>query len=60
MIAAKAVAEVVLRVSPSWHLLFFQDLLSFVFWVAGFFGNTIEWRGIRYQLHTDGKFTRIG
>ncbi len=58
-IAAKAVAEVVLRVEPDWQLLLPQDLLSFAFWVAGFFGNTIEWRGIRYKLHTDGKFSRL-
>ncbi len=34
-----------------------QDLLSFVFWVAGFFGNTIHWRGRTYRLHPDGTFT---
>jgi hypothetical protein len=36
-----------------------QDLLSFVFRAAGFFGNTSEWRGIRYLLQPDGTFTRI-
>lgn len=35
-----------------------QDLLSFVFWVAGFFGNSIQWRGQEYRLHKDGTFTR--
>lgn len=41
------------------HLLLLplQDLLSFGFWVAGFFGNEIEWRGKRYILHADGTFT---
>lgn len=34
-----------------------QDLLSFAFWVAGFFGNTIHWRGSVYRLHKDGTFT---
>ncbi len=34
-----------------------QDLLSFAFWIAGFFGNTIHWRGQTYQLHRDGSFT---
>jgi ceramide glucosyltransferase len=35
-----------------------QDLLSFAFWVAGFFGNTIDWRGERYRLEKDGRFHR--
>jgi ceramide glucosyltransferase len=34
-----------------------QDLLSFVVWLAGFFGNTIAWRGRQYHLHPDGTFT---
>lgn len=34
-----------------------QDFLSLVFWVAGFFGNTIVWRHRRYRLHADGTFT---
>ncbi len=34
-----------------------QDLLSFAFWVAGFFGNTIHWRGRVLDLHKDGTFT---
>jgi ceramide glucosyltransferase len=36
-----------------------QDLLSFGFWVAGFFGNEIEWRGIRYRLEKDGTIRPI-
>lgn len=39
-----------------WFLVPVQDLLSFGFWVAGFFGNTIEWRGRRYELLADGRF----
>lgn len=38
-------------------LLPLQDFLSFGFWVAGFFGNTIQWRGRVFQLHRDGTFT---
>jgi ceramide glucosyltransferase len=37
-----------------------QDILGFVFWIAGFFGNTIQWRGRRYRLLPDGRFVVVG
>lgn len=43
----------------TFSFLIVQDFLSFGFWLAGFFGNTIEWRGRRYILHKDGRFTRL-
>lgn len=36
-----------------------QDLLSFVFWLAGFTGNIIAWRGRRYRLRRDGTFEPV-
>jgi ceramide glucosyltransferase len=39
-----------------WLLVPLQDVASFLFWVAGFFGNTIVWRGRRYYLRRDGTF----
>jgi len=54
--AAHLVAARVLRVKLNWALLPLEDLAAFVFWVAGFFGKTIVWRGRRYRLHSDGRF----
>jgi len=55
-VAAWAACAWVLKVRPRWGLLVLQDLLSFCFWVAGFIGNTIVWRGRRYYLYADGRF----
>lgn len=58
-LAALATAGWILRdplTLRRWYLVPVQDLLSFVFWVAGFFGNTILWRGHRYLLSKDGTF----
>ena len=57
--AGAATASAILKDPLSrrfWFLVPLQDLASFVFWVAGFFGNTIVWRGISYKLLADGKF----
>ena len=60
--AAWATAGYVLR-DPLTARLFFlvplQDLLSFVMWLAGFFGNTILWRGRKYYLQADGRFVLV-
>jgi ceramide glucosyltransferase len=57
--AAWATAGLVLRDSLTarlWYLVPVQDLLSFVCWLGGFFGNTIDWRGRKYELLPDGRF----
>jgi ceramide glucosyltransferase len=43
-----------------WWLGPVQDIASFLVWVAGFFGNTILWRGRKYALLRDGKFELVG
>jgi ceramide glucosyltransferase len=53
---AYMVSTRVLRVKLNWALLPLEDLAAFAFWIAGFFGKTIVWRGRQYLLHPDGRF----
>jgi len=62
-LAAWSTAEKVLHdplTRRRWWLIPLQDLISACVWVAGFFGNTIDWRGRRYNLLPDGRFQFIG
>jgi ceramide glucosyltransferase len=43
-----------------WWLGPIQDMASFLLWLAGFFGNTILWRGRKYALLRDGRFELVG
>jgi ceramide glucosyltransferase len=45
--------------ASDWLLLSVQDLLSSGIWVAGFFGNSIQWRGRRCSLLPDGRFKMV-
>jgi ceramide glucosyltransferase len=58
-VAAWTVAELVLGARINWLLLPIEDIAGFCFWIAGFFGNTIMWRGRRYRLESDGRFSLI-
>jgi ceramide glucosyltransferase len=61
-IAGHATAEKVLHdplCRRQWVLVPLQDILSFAVWAAGFFGNTIDWRGETYRLEKDGRFTAL-
>ncbi len=58
-VAAYTVSARALRARINWLLLPIEDVLGFVFWVAGFFGKTVSWRGRRYRLFADGRFELI-
>jgi ceramide glucosyltransferase len=54
--AAWIMSALVLRGRLAWRLIPFADLMTFAFWIAGFFGNSIRWRGRIYTLLRDGRF----
>ena len=40
-----------------WWLVFFKDLAQVVLWLLAFHNGTVEWRGVRHRLHSDGKLS---
>jgi ceramide glucosyltransferase len=58
-LAAYTVSAKVLRARINWLLLPIEDLIGFCFWIAGFFGNTVWWRGRRYRISREGRFELI-
>lgn len=59
-VGAWIVSDLILRAKVDWLLLPAQDFLAFGFWVAGFFGKEICWRGRRYILNRDGTVQLAG
>jgi ceramide glucosyltransferase len=55
-LAAYVVSAKVLQTRINWLLLPIEDFIGFFFWIVGFFGRTISWRGRKYLLHSDGRF----
>jgi ceramide glucosyltransferase len=47
------------QILPSLWLLPLRDLVAMAVWVAGFAGNTIVWRGVRFALK-NGKLEKAG
>jgi ceramide glucosyltransferase len=54
--SAYVVSRAVARARIDWLLLPVEDVVAFLFWISGFFGSTIDWRGRRYRVHPDGRF----
>ena len=42
-----------------WTCLPLEDIMSFMIWFLGLFGNEITWRGVRYRLSADGRMAEI-
>jgi ceramide glucosyltransferase len=65
MLRGAAAAAVAFRVLKDplcrrlWYLIPVQDAVSAALWIAGFFGNTIVWRGRRYRVLREGRFQLI-
>jgi len=47
------------QVSRFWYLMPLRDLWGFAVWVAGLFGDTVDWRGQKLRLSADGKIISL-
>jgi len=53
--SAWVTARMVLGAQVDWLLLPLDDVLGLFFWIAGFFGDTITWRGRTYRIDRQGR-----
>lgn len=42
-----------------WYLIFFKDLAQVALWFLAFRNGTIEWRGMKFHLTSNGKLNRV-
>ena len=42
-----------------WFLIPFRDLWAAAIWIAGLFGHTVEWSGLRLTLDNKGRITKV-
>jgi ceramide glucosyltransferase len=58
MAAGVAAAGLVLKDRAAvarWWMIPLRDLFGFAVWVTASFGSTVEWRGTRLKLTSDGR-----
>jgi len=58
-LTAAALSMNALGASGSLALVPLRDLFGFAVWCAGLAGNTVEWRGTRFRVLSDGRITAV-
>ena len=58
-VAGWVTSQMVLGARVNWLLLPLEDLMGFVFWMAGFHGKTITWRGQTYLIDAQGRAVSV-